>query len=249
MKVSIVLPTYNEIGNIVELINSIIANISPNYDYEIIVVDDNSPDGTLSAVRSEFAERPQVISILRTTDRGLAKSIRAGLERVQGERIVVMDTDFTHDPAELHRMLHLSMVFNVIVGSRFSAGGSMPDVPHYIFSLTYNWLIRIVLRTQIQDNLSGFLVFDRSALEVLPFDKIFFGYGDYCFRFLHYAQKAGLTVLEMPVKYQIRQKGSSKSVFWRLFFSYTRALFRLRLLKTSDVPAKKLDTSYVEENR
>ncbi len=248
MKISVVLPTYNEAGNIVELIKAIVEQVSPHYEYEILVVDDNSPDGTLEIVRKEFGDHPGITPILRTSDRGLAKSIRAGLEQAQGERVVIMDTDFTHAPADLPRMLHLSMVFDVIVGSRFSAGGAMPDVAHYMFSLIYNWLIRIVLRTQIQDNLSGYLVLNRPVIESLPFDQIFFGYGDYCFRLLHYAQKRGFTILEMPVIYQIRNKGASKSVFWKLLFSYSRALLRLRLKSHSEAPNKRLSASYTQEN-
>jgi dolichol-phosphate mannosyltransferase len=228
MKASVILPTYNESGNIVDLVRAITAVMPKEYDYEIIVVDDNSPDKTHQLVRDAFAGDPHVIPILRTADRGLAKSIRAGLERSSGDYAIVMDTDFTHNPREIPRMLHLNRVANVVVGSRFAPGGSMEDVPHYLCSLAYNWFLRMFLRTQIQDNLSGFLALDRSALSKLPADAIFFGYGDYCFRLLHYAQRAGLSVLEMPVQYQTRTKGQSKSVFWKLLFSYTRALVEVR---------------------
>jgi len=228
LKASIILPTYNESGNIVDLIRAIVGIMPGGFDYEIIVVDDNSPDRTHQLVRDTFSGEARVLAVLRTADRGLAKSIRAGLERSSGDFVIVMDTDFTHNPREIPRMLHLSQVANVVVGSRFAPGGSMEDVPHYLCSLAYNWLIRLVLRTQIQDNLSGFLALDRTALERLPADAIFFGYGDYCFRLLHYAQRARLTVLEMPVQYQARTKGQSKSVFWKLLFSYTRALVEVR---------------------
>ncbi len=239
MKVSVVLPTYNEADNIVGLVKMIVANIPDEWQHEIIVVDDNSPDGTLEVVQRAFGEDSKVIPILRVTDRGLAKSIRAGLERAQGDHLVIMDTDFTHDPAEIPKMLHLGRVANIVVGSRFCAGGAMEDVPHYLFSLFYNWFIRVVLRTQIQDNLSGFLLIDRDSLLQLPFDRIFFGYGDYCFRLLHYAQKRNLSLLEIPVKYRTRQKGQSKSVFWKLFFSYTRALIKLKLEVAHEPPPNK----------
>jgi dolichol-phosphate mannosyltransferase len=228
MKASVILPTYNESGNIVDLVRAILAVMPSEYEAEIIVVDDNSPDKTHQLVRDTFAGEARVVPILRTTDRGLAKSIRAGLERSTGDYAIVMDTDFTHDPREIPRMLHLVRVANVVVGSRFAPGGSMEDVPHYLCSLVYNWFIRGYLRTQIQDNLSGFLALDRVALAKLPADPIFFGYGDYCFRLLHYAQRAGLSVLEMPVQYQTRTKGQSKSVFWKLLISYTRSLVEVR---------------------
>src|SRR5690349_17724425 len=143
MKASVILPTYNESGNIVELVRSILAVMPSEYEAEIIVVDDNSPDKTHQLVRDTFASDPRVVPILRTADRGLAKSIRAGLERSTGDYAVVMDTDFTHNPREIPRMLHLVRVANVVVGSRFAPGGSMEDVPHYLCSLVYNWFIRV----------------------------------------------------------------------------------------------------------
>ena len=227
MRLSVVLPTYNEVGNIVPLVEAILENVGPRSDVEILVVDDDSPDGTLQAVRDAFPEGP-VVPILRTTDRGLAKSIRAGIEASSGERIVVLDTDFTHDPNLIPTMLHLAERFDVVVGSRFCAGGGMPDVPHYLASLVYNWALRIVLRTQIQDSLSGFFAIRRDTLEGLPADAIFFGYGDYFFRLLFFAQRHGASIVEMPVVYDTRRKGTSKSVFWKLLFSYTAAALRLR---------------------
>lgn len=227
MKLSIILPTYNEAGNIVPLIHALMRQIPDGMAFEIIVVDDNSPDGTCQAVREAF-DSPAVIPILRTEDRGLASAIRAGIERSTGSQLVVMDTDFTHNPDLVPTMLHLGDVYDVVVGSRFCPGGGMPDVPHYLASMTYNWMLRIVLRTQIQDSLSGFFTIRRSTLSALPWDSIFFGYGDYFFRLLFFAQRSGASIIEMPVVYDTRRKGSSKSVFWRLLFSYSAAMLRLR---------------------
>lgn len=234
MKVSIVLPTYNEIGNIVPLIKSILAAMPQGAEPEVIVVDDSSPDGTYASVAQTFSDDARVTAILRTANKGLANSLREGLERSTGDFVILMDTDFTHDPAELPRMIHLLNVSEVVVGSRFCPGGSMDDIPHYCFSLIYNWFARIILRTQIQDNLSGFLGLSRTCVNGLALDAIFWGYGDYCFRLLHYAQRSGARILEMPVKYKTRQSGRSKSVFWKLVLSYTKALLKLRLRMFSE---------------
>ena len=86
--VSVILLTYNESGNIVKLVSAVAANIPAGWDYQILVVDDNSPDDTLVAVKLAFVDDPRVVPILRTEDRGLAKSIRSGIERAAGERIV-----------------------------------------------------------------------------------------------------------------------------------------------------------------
>ena len=236
MNLSIILPTYNEADNIVPLVETVMRTLPPTVAYEIIVVDDNSPDGTFGAVRDTFAA-PEVKPVLRTQDRGLAKSIREGIERSSGSQIVVMDTDFTHNPTLLPVMLHLGGAYDVVVGSRFCAGGGMGDVAHYFASMAYNWMLRLTLRTQIQDSLSGFFCIRRAALEKLPYDEIFFGYGDYFFRLLFFAQRTGASIIEMPVVYDTRRKGSSKSVFWKLFLSYTAALLRLRLGTRHGIPS------------
>ena len=226
MKVSVILPTYNEVENIVRLIGCIIENIPDTWEYEILVVDDNSPDGTHQSVIDAYHTSTSIIPILRTSNRGFAKSIRAGIEKANGDRILVMDTDFTHDPTEIPKMLHISQVFDLVSGSRFCPNGKMDSRRHYIASLLYNWIIRLILRTQVQDNLGGFFIINREKLKLLPFGLIFFGYGEYYFRFLHFAQKNNLSIVEIPSYYHSRQKGSSKSNFIKLMFTYTQSLIR-----------------------
>jgi dolichol-phosphate mannosyltransferase len=229
MKISVILPTYNEAGNIKTLIHAIITNIPSGWDYEILVIDDNSPDKTYEVVQEAFNTNLAVIPILRTTDRGLAKSIRAGIEKSSGDQILIMDTDLTHDPVEIPKMLHISQVYDIVSGSRFCPGGNMDDTTHYLASLIYNWCMRLLLRTQIQDNLGGFFTIGKKELFTLPFENIFFGYGDYFFRLLYYAGKKGLTILEIPAQYHNRTKGMSKSNFPKLLLSYSAAVIRFIL--------------------
>jgi dolichol-phosphate mannosyltransferase len=227
--VSVILPTYNEAGNIVGLVRSILSVIPQGFDPEVVVVDDNSPDGTHAKVRDVFADDARVVCILRTTDRGFAKSIRAGLEVATGDRIVVMDSDLTHDPSEIPRLLHVGNIYDLVSGSRFCAGGRMVDTMHYTMSMVYNWVLRLVLRTQVQDNLGGYYTIRRDSLTRLPFDDIFFGYGEYYFRLLHYAQIRGMTIVEIPAQYLPRGEGTSKSSWLVMIFSYTAAAVRLKL--------------------
>lgn len=233
-KASIVLPTYNESENIVEIVRALLALQPPNWTYECIVVDDNSPDHTYDIVRKAFENEPRVVPILRTTDRGMAKSIGAGVKRATGEWVVMMGSDFTHDPVEVPRLLHVAQIYDIVMGSRFAAGGNMEYLPHYLMSLVYNWFIRLVLRTQIQDNLGCFICIKRDVLESLPFDRIFYGYGDFGFRLLFYAQRKGRTVVELPARYKTRQKGNSKSHFFFLFFQYSIAVLKLRIGSVRD---------------
>ena len=231
MKVSVILPTYNEAGNIVELVRMIIDNIPSDWDYEIIVVDDNSPDQTFEIIQEAYQDNPAVIPHLRTKDRGFAKSIRAGIDVAQGDQILVMDSDFTHDPMQISKILHVSKVCDIVIGSRFCAGGNMQDTQHYYTSLLYNWLVRLILRTQVQDNLGGYFTVTRQQLDLLPFDRIFFGFGEYFFRFIYYAQRKHMQIIEIPIVYNVRRKGRKKSNAVKMLFSYTFAMLNLKLSK------------------
>jgi dolichol-phosphate mannosyltransferase len=228
MKVSIILPTYNEIGNIISLIQTIKKNIPSGWDHEIVVADDNSPDGTYLKVVDTFQNDQTVVALLRMKDRGLGKAIRAGIEASSGDQILVMDTDFTHDPVEIPRLLHVGKMYDIVSGSRFCPGGNMQDKLHYHSSFVYNLLMRVILRTQVQDNLGGYFTAKRSQISRLPFDEIFVGYGDYFFRLLHFAQAAKMSIVEIPAVYHSREQGKSKSNFLKMLFTYTEAMIRIK---------------------
>lgn len=244
--VSIVLPTYNERENITDLIDAIASQLEPvAARYEVLVVDDSSPDGTAQWVCERYAlagiatnewqgaqgNHGTVRVVLRTADKGLAKSIRHGLEAAQGNTLVVMDTDFNHDPAMIPQMVDLLRYYDLVIGSRFVMRGGMEDARRYLLSFAYNIFIRALFRTQIQDNLSGFFAIRKERLfQLTPiFDKIFYGYGDYFMRLLLVAWRRDWKILEVPVFYILRRHGDSKTGFWRIFRDYTVAVIRLRL--------------------
>ena len=249
MKVSVVLPTYNEAGNIVELIAAIKKYIPPNWTREILVVDDSSEDGTLDLVREAYTDDAEVKPILRTRDRGLATSIRTGIDAATGDFLLVMDTDFTHRPEEIPGMLHVVQITDLVNGSRFCPGGTMADTAHYMASFIYNLLVRLIIRTQIQDNLGGFWVARARLIRRLPFDEIFFGYGDYYFRLLHFAQHAGMKIIELPSQYCERTTGASKSNFSKLLFQYSAMVLKLvlrRLGKKVEAATGKPEPAFAE---
>jgi dolichol-phosphate mannosyltransferase len=225
----VILPTYNEAGNIVGLVEEILKSFPADVEPEILVVDDDSPDNTYEVARAAFAANRYVRVILRLENRGFAKSIRAGIEQASGEYVIVMDTDFTHDPIEIPRMLHIARVYDIVSGSRFCAGGNMQNRKHYLASLAYNWLLRVLLHTQVQDNLGGYFIMKREKLLALPLDEIFYGYGEYFFRLFHFAQRSGLKVIEVPTIYRVRGYGTSKSNFFKMLFSYSKAAILLRI--------------------
>lgn len=230
MDFSVVLPTYNESGNIVKLMQAIDqAAASQGLTHELVVVDDNSPDGTAAVVRSSYGDDSHVTVHVRTEERGLASAIRYGIERATGAVVVVMDTDFQHDPALIPRMVRFCAYYDTIVGSRFVMGGGMEEGYRYHYSYLFNQFVRLVTRTQIQDNLSGFFAMRRDKLMRMDRSRIFVGYGDYFIRLLYYAWRYGYTVLEIPVFYRVRQYGTSKSSFVSMILRYSRTVFDLRL--------------------
>ena len=242
--VSVVLPTYNERDNICDLVDAIAAELGPaGYRYEILVVDDNSPDGTAEVVRLRYqladggGPMPRSASgslrlFVRTQDKGLAASIRDGLILAQGQTLVVMDTDFNHDPAMIPQMVDLLRHYDLVIGSRFVMRGGMEDRLRYHFSQLYNVFIRALFQTQIQDNLSGYFAVRRDRLFSLApqFNTIFYGYGDYFIRLLLVAWRSDWKILEVPVFYILRRHGASKTGFWSVFKQYTAAVLRLRIL-------------------
>ena len=242
--VSVILPTFNERDNICDLVDVIHRELEPaGYAYEVLVVDDNSPDGTAEVVRLRYrlegaatallpgSERGRLRLFVRTQNRGLANSIRDGLLAAQGQTLVVMDTDFNHDPAMIPQMVDLLRYYDLVIGSRFVMRGGMEDRLRYHFSQLYNVFIRALFQTQIQDNLSGYFAIRRERLYSLAplFPAIFHGYGDYFIRLLLAAWRQGWKILEVPVFYILRRHGDSKTGFWSVFKKYTAAVLRLRL--------------------
>ena len=225
---SIVLPTYNEKDNIIDLINKI-KEVIQKYSYEIIVVDDNSPDATFEICKEKFIKDENIKMILRRTNRGLANSIREGIENAKGEYVVIMDTDFTHDPNLIKQMLSMNTTYNIISGSRFCKGGSMESTMHSILSRVYNKMIKFILQTKIEDNLGGFFCIKRENLMQLPYERIFYGYGDYYFRLLYFANQKNFSIAEIPTRYTTRTRGKSKSKFFQMDYKYFIEVIKLKI--------------------
>jgi len=230
MKTSIILPTYNEKDNIVELIRAIFAALEPHYlDFDIVVVDDNSPDGTAAAVRQNFDGDERIKLFVRTEERGLATAILYGICHSEGDIVVSMDTDFNHDPAIIPQMIKFLEYYDIIIGSRFVMAGGMEDRFRQFSSQIYNYGIRLLFGTPVHDNLSGFFSICRNKLEAMDLNQIYYGYGDYFIRLLMVANKRNYRMLEIPVFYRLRTHGHSKTQFVSILTQYTRALISLRI--------------------
>ena len=228
MQVSIILPTFNEKNNILLLVK-IIKKYLKNINYEIIIVDDNSPDKTGLICQKEFKKDYSVKILINKTRVGFAKSIHKGILHSSKKLLAIMDADFTHDPILIPKMLRLTNEYDIISGSRYCAGGYMVDQIHSNLSYIYNLLLKIVLKTQVQDNLGGFFCISKKNLSKLPGKKIFYGYGEYFFRLLFFATKKNYSILEIPAVYNKRKSGKSKSKFIYMFYKYITEAFKLRL--------------------
>jgi len=225
--VTVVIPTYNEAGNIVPLIEQIIHHVGEKYKLEVIVVDDSSPDGTARIALDRFGADDRIKVVQRTEDKGLGSAVGHGMSLATSDVVVGLDADLTHNPSQIPDMVHVCERFDLVSGSRFAAGGSMQDKAHYFSSFVFNLWVRILLGTQIQDNLAGFFVVRRSVLNKLPQEKIFFGYGDYFIRLLYFAQRSGASVVELPTHYTLRTSGSSKSNYLKMVWTYSSAAVKV----------------------
>ena len=231
MKVSVILPTYNERDGIVSLVEEILATgRQASLDLEAVVVDDDSPDGTSAAVRSAFAGDPSVRVEIRRGVRGLATALRRGIELASGDTVILMDSDGNHSPARIPLMARLAQEFDLVVGSRYVAGGGMRTSRFRFWgSYAFNLLARSLLGLWINDNLSGYLAFRKALLEGCPWERIFYGYGDYALRLIFWLTRRGGSVLEVPVVYEFRRGGESKTRFLAYLGTYLAAILRLRL--------------------
>ena len=226
---SVILPTYNERVAAPRLLGEIGAVLDgAGIPFEALVLDDASPDGTADVVASTFGASDAVRVIRRSGPRGLAFAIREGIESARGDTVVVMDSDFNHDPKALPSLLRPLDQFDLVSGSRFAPGGGMYSFGRYAGSFAMNLFIRLTLQTQVQDNLSGYFAMRKRALGELPAERIFRGYGDYYFRLLWHARAAGLRILEVPVYYRSREGGSSKTPLLRTSWRYTVETLRFR---------------------
>ncbi|MEW5912501.1 MAG: glycosyltransferase [Thermodesulfobacteriota bacterium] len=232
-RASVVLPTYNEREGITPLIAEVLrAGQAAGHELQVVVVDDDSPDGTAQAVAEAFAGDPRVKLVVRRGERGLASAVLRGIREAGMPVVALMDSDFNHHPRDLMRLLESLPGWDMVLGSRYVPGGGMKTSRlRWLGSYAFNLYLRWLLGLHTRDNLSGFLVASRETL--LSFDpaQIFFGYGDYAIRLLYEAQQRGLRIRELPVVYDHRQGGRSKTNLLGLLPQYTKSGLALRRQK------------------
>jgi dolichol-phosphate mannosyltransferase len=230
-RVLVIIPTYNERENINRLIPQVLEQTA---ELEILVVDDNSPDGTAASVEETAKETGRVHLIKRPRKLGLGTAYIAGfrfaLERGY-DLVFEMDADFSHDPREVSNFIEAAKEADLVIGSRYIAQGNTQDWPlrRRLLSQLGNLYAHIVTGMSVKDATSGYRCFRRELLEQLDFDRIASdGYAfqiEVAFR----VWKLGLYICEIPIVFADRVAGQSKldrHIIWEAFWG----LWRLRLL-------------------
>ncbi|MBV9213149.1 MAG: polyprenol monophosphomannose synthase [Actinobacteria bacterium] len=212
----LVLPTYNEAENIEPITEAAVRELATAAaDHTILIVDDNSPDGTGEIADRLAAEHPQVEVLHRAGKEGLGRAYLAGFARALAdgaELVLEMDADFSHDPADLPRLIEAAGDADVILGSRYAAGGGVAGwtAGRRALSRGGSWYARTVLGIGVRDLTGGFKCFRRRVLEELDLDDVHAdGYG-FQIEMTYRAVRAGFRVREIPIVFHDRRAGESK---------------------------------------
>ena len=208
LSVSVVLPTFNERDNIGELIAAIRQNLP---QAEIVVVDDNSPDGTWQLVQELAATAPQVRLVRRTSERGLTSAIQRGIDESHGGVVFWMDCDFSMPPTTMPLLLNaVADGAGVAIGSRYAPGGkdARGDWMPIAFSAVINLAARLLLGGPVRDYTTGFVAARREVLESI---RLRGDYGEYCIDFLARAKRKGFRIVEVGYVCKPRAFGESKT--------------------------------------
>lgn len=234
MKVSFIIPTYNEKDNILILIKEIIKNIKKTKDkYEVIVVDDDSSDKTGYICEEYFSKDKGIKVYIRTKDKGFASAIYYGIKKSTGNIIFVMDADFSHDPKLINLMLEEIKKCDIVIASRYKKNGGGENKQRFMLSKLYNLYLRLLLGVNITDFLFGYFCIRKSYLlkNNLITKKVFSGFGDYFIRFAYAINGKSGRFIEIPAFYKNRTHGQSKSNLLKMLFTYTLTSFEMFLQK------------------
>ncbi len=230
MKAIVVVPTYNERANLVELLEKLHQYAA---DLHVLIVDDNSPDGTGQLADEISAKNPDRIFVLhREFKDGLGKAYIDGFKyALKGDYdyILHMDADLSHDPAHLPRFFEQIQNHDLVVGSRYLQGISVVnwDLKRLILSKTATNYVRFVTRMPFTDATSGYACWRREALATVGFEDAFSSGYVFLVEMKYKAYRKGFRVAEVPIIFVERKSGDSK-LDWRVFIEAVWRVLKLR---------------------
>lgn len=212
MRVRVVLPTYEEAGTIREVIERVLASSGR---VDVLVVDDDSPDGTGRIADDIAAANPRVTVMHRPRKAGLGPAYIAGFKdsiAAGYDAMVEMDSDLSHDPADVPRLIIAAGEADLVIGSRYVPGGATRNWSRMreLISRGGNAYARLWLRFRFTDSTAGFRLYRRAVLETLPLDEITSeGYG-FQVEMTWRTWLAGFAIAEIPIVFSERREGASK---------------------------------------
>jgi dolichol-phosphate mannosyltransferase len=212
----LILPTYNEADNLEALVRAVLPRLEEtSLPHTILVVDDGSPDGTGEIADRLAAELPAVRVLHRARKQGLGRAYLAGFEIAladDAELVMEMDADFSHDPADVPRLIAAAGAADLVLGSRYVTGGGVENwgVARRLVSRGGCAYARLVLGIPVRDLTGGFKCFNRRVLEGLDLSGVHAnGYG-FQIELTYKAVRAGYSVTELPIVFRQRRMGVSK---------------------------------------
>ncbi len=240
MPSAVVIPTYNESDNIPNLVGQILALPMGAH---VIVVDDNSPDGTGQLVDSIAAQEPRVHAVHRPAKLGLGTAHIAGMRQafaLNFDPVVTMDADFSHHPRYIPALLQGLYKYDVMIGSRYVPGGGTRffSVQRQLLSHGANGFARFMLGLRATDCTAGFRAYRRPVLESLDLDRIFSNGYSFLIELLFMCQRGGWQIGEIPIIYEDRRAGQSKiskAEIYKATYTVLRLFVRRGRLKTAQV--------------
>jgi dolichol-phosphate mannosyltransferase len=218
MNYSIILPTLNENGHIIKLIDAIIKNFrGKKVKYEVIVVDDNSIDGTINTVKKESIKNNKIrLFVRKNKKKNLADSLNLGIKKSKYENIIWMDADFQHPPEYIKYMFKHMQKKDIIIYSRFLKKSvryfdnkKFPKENNEDQSVLFNKLCNLIFYKDITDYTSGYISIKKNIIKKKSLKGF---YGEYFLDLIVYCKKKKLKILELPFKEKIRKTGQSKTI-------------------------------------
>ncbi len=215
-KIVVVLPTYNEIDNLAAMTKALLA--LPLNGLEILVIDDASPDGTGRLADQLSAQHPDCMHVIHRSGKlGLGTAYIEGFTwAIQhgADRVIQMDSDFSHSPDYLPQMIEFSKEYDVVVGSRYVAGGKVDE--HWSWGRWFlSWWansiwVRLILGVRTHDTTAGFKCWRASALQKIGLEKVRSNGYIFQVEMCYLAEKLGLRIKEIPIYFEDRRIGKSK---------------------------------------
>lgn len=210
----VIVPTFNEADNIDDLLEQLLALPAP---LGVIVVDDNSPDGTGEKADAWAAEYPGVVYVIhRPGKMGLGTAYIAGFKLALSmphiQRVMTMDADFSHNPRFIPDMIELSKTKHMVIGSRYVEGGGSVNCSwqRIMLSKGANLVAKTALGLEAMDTTAGFRLYRRQVLESIPLDSIFSSGYSFLVEMLFMCQRRGWQVGEVPILFEDRRRGTTK---------------------------------------